>query len=292
MACGRRARSVKVGFVGAGIMGSRMATNILKAGHTITIYSRTRAKAEPLLAKGARWADSPGQAASDAACTITMVGGPEDVEEIYFGKILGAAKPGCLLIDMTTSSPTLAERIHKDAKARGVCTLDAPVTGGPAGAESASLTIMVGGAVPDFERAKPILSILGTTLLHFGVAGSGQRAKLVNQIVTMQNVISAIEGLFLSRKAGLDGETVMQLLQSGFADSKALRNSATKAFQNDFTPNFQPSLIVKDLRLALEEASRLGMELPGLATAKARWEELLRRYPSAGAIQEVARLYM
>lgn len=283
---------MNVAFVGTGIMGKAMAANLMKAGHALTVHSRTRQKAEALLAQGARWADSPAAAAAGADCFVTMVGGPQDVEQIYFGGALERAMPGALLVDMTTSSPRLAERIHAAAKARGLAALDAPVTGGPQGAAGASLIIMVGGDRADFERARPLLSAMGNSLIHFGGPGSGQRAKLVNQVVAMQNILSAIEGLFLARKAGLDTEAVLQMLQNGMADSKSLRGAAARALKGDFTPNFDPRHVVKDLNLAIEEADSLGLALPGLMNARARWQELVRRFPEARAVQEVARLYL
>ena len=212
---------MKLALVGTGIMGRHMAANLLKAGTALTVHSRTRQKADELTAQGAHRADSPGAAAKDADCVITMVG----------------------------------------------------------------------GEAADFERTKPVLASMGSTLVRFGAAGSGQRAKLVNQVVAMQNVIGAIEGLFLARKAGLDTSLVLQVLQNGMADSKSLRNSATRALQGDFSPNFHPAHVVKDLQLALGEAEALGMDLPGLRNARERWQELLRRFPEARAVQEVARLY-
>ena len=283
---------MNIAFIGLGIMGQRMAANLAKAGHALTLWSRTRQKAEALLAQGAKWAEGAAAAAQGADCVITIVGGPQDVEQIYFGGILDHAKAGALLLDMTTSSPRLAERIHAAAKARGVGALDAPVTGGPQGAEGGTLTIMVGGDKADFDRASPILSKLGNKLVYFNAPGNGQRAKLVNQVVGMQNIIAAVEGLFLARKAGLDTDTVLQTLQSGLADSKSLRSSAAKAIQGDFAPNFNPKHVVKDLTLAIEEADALGLDLPGLKNARARWQELLARFPDARAVQEVARLYM
>lgn len=283
--------SYHVAFIGTGIMGARMAARLIDAGHRLTVHSRTARKAEPLLARGARWAATPAQAAAHAECVFTMLGGPADVEAVYFGALLDAARPGTLLVDASTSSPRLAERIHAAAKARALRSLDAPVSGGPPGAESGALTIMVGGEASDFAAAQPLLGTLGATVLHLGAPGNGQRAKLVNQVVAMQNVIGAIEGLFLARKAGLDTSLVLQVLQNGMADSKSLRNSATRALQGDFSPNFHPAHVVKDLQLALEEAEALGMDLPGLRNARERWQELLRRFPEARAVQEVARLY-
>jgi 3-hydroxyisobutyrate dehydrogenase len=283
---------MNIAFIGLGIMGQRMAANLAKAGHSLTLWSRTRQKAEALLEQGAKWAEGAAAVVQGADCVITIVGGPQDVEQIYFGGILDHAEPGALLVDMTTSSPRLAVRIHAAAKTRGMGALDAPVTGGPHGAEAGTLTIMVGGDRADFDRASPILSKLGNTLVYFNAPGNGQRAKLVNQVIGMQNIISAIEGVFLARKAGLNTDTMLQTLQSGMADSKSLRGSAVKAIQGDFAPNFNPKHVVKDLTLAIEEADALGLDLPGLKNARARWQELLARFPDARAVHEVARLYM
>ena len=223
-----------------------------------------------------------------------MVSAPADVEEVYFGKggVLESAKAGALLVDMTTSSPKLAERIHAAAKAKGLRAIDAPVTGGEQGAAEGTLTIMVGGDKADFDAAQPLLATMGKTIVYFGAAGQGQRAKLVNQVIVSQNVLSAIEGLFFSRKAGLDGETMLATLQTGTADSKALRIQAARAFRGDFTPGFYPKHLVKDITLAIEEADSLGIDLRGLKNTRARWLELLYKHPEAKAIQDLARLYM
>lgn len=281
-----------IAFVGCGIMGAPMAASLLKAGHALTVHSRTRAKAAPLLARGARWAESAAAAAAAADCFVSMVSGPSDVEQVYFGGALDSARRGALLVDMSTSSPRLAERIHTAAARRGLAALDAPVSGGPQGAASASLVIMAGGDQAALERARSVLGAMGRTLLYFGAPGNGQRAKLVNQVVAMQNVLGAIEGLFLARRAGLDTDAVLQMLQDGMADSKSLRGSATRALKGDFAPTFDARLVVKDLTLAVEEADALGLDLPGLLNARARWQELLRRFPGARTVQEVARLYM
>lgn len=281
-----------IAFIGAGTMGGFMAANLIKQGHALRVHSRTRSRAQDLLAQGAVWADTPRIAARDAEVVITMVGGPRDVEQIYLEGVIEAAPAGALLIDMTTSSPSLAARIHAAAKARSLGALDAPVTGGPQGAEAGSLIIMAGGDAEDFERARPVLSAMGRTLLHYGGPGSGQRAKLVNQTVGMQNMISAIEGLFFARKAGLDTDQVLNMLQNGLTDSKALHGLAPRALKGEFPPNFNPVHVVKDLTLAIEEADSLGIDLPGLKTARQRWEELVSRFPEARAVHEVARLYM
>lgn len=275
-------------------MGVRQAANVLAGGFPLVAYSRSPEKADPLVAKGARRASTIAEASKGADAVITMVGAPADVEEVYFGKggVLDSAKPGALLIDMTTSSPRLAERISAAAKAKGLRAIDAPVTGGEQGAAEGTLTIMVGGDKADFEVAQPLLAKMGKTIVHFGAAGQGQRAKLVNQVIVAQNVLAAIEGLFFSRKAGLDGEVMLATLQTGTADSKALRIQAAKAFRGDFTPGFYPKHLVKDLTLAMEEADSLGIDLRGLKTVRARWLELLHKFPEAKSIQDLARLYM
>ena len=281
-------------FIGTGIMGVRQAANVLAGGFALTAYSRSPEKADPLVAKGARRAASIAEACRDADAIITRVSAPPDVEEVYFGKggVLESAKSGALLIDMTTSSPKLAERIHAAAQARGLRALDAPVTGGEQGAAEGTLTIMVGGDKADFDAAQPLLAKMGKTIVHFGAAGQGQRAKLVNQVIVAQNVLAAIEGLFFSRKAGLDGELMLATLQTGTADSKALRIQAAKAFRGDFTAGFYPKHLVKDITLAMEEADALGIDLRGLKTVRARWLELLYKFPEAKSIQDLARLYM
>ena len=166
------------------------------------------------------------------------------------------------------------------------------MTGGEQGAAEGTLTIMVGGDKADFNAAQPLLATMGKTIVYFGAAGQGQRAKLVNQVIVSQNVLSAIEGLFFSRKAGLDGETMLATLQTGTADSKALRIQAARAFRGDFTPGFYPKHLVKDITLAIEEADSLGIDLRGLKNTRARWLELLYKHPEAKAIQDLARLYM
>lgn len=281
-----------VAFVGLGIMGVRQAANLMKAGYTVTGYARTPAKAQEIVDKGAKLAPSVAEAVKGADAVITLVGAPKDVEEVYFPHVLDNAKPGALLIDMTTSSPKLAERIWKEAKAKGLRALDAPVTGGEQGAREGTLTILCGGAQEDFDAAMPVLSAMGKTIERFGAAGSGQRAKAVNQIIVQQNVLAAMEGLFFAKKAGLDGELMLKTLTTGTADSKALRVQAAKAMRGDFTPGFYPVHALKDLEIAIEESDALGMDLKGLKNMRDRWKALLSKHPDAKAIQDLARLYM
>lgn len=283
----------KIAFIGTGIMGKSMASNLLKAGYPVTVYNRTRSKADTLIEQGAQWADTPAQAAQEADFVISMVGTPQDVRDTYLGEggVLQAMRSGSILIDMTTSSPRLAAEVHQKAKERGVGALDAPVTGGPAGAENATLIIMVGGDSEHLERAKPVLEAMGQSVLHYGEPGNGQRAKLVNQTVAMLNMLSAIEGLFFARKAGLDTDQILSMLQAGLADSRSLRGAGPLALKGDFQPNFHPAHVVKDLTIAIEESDSLGLDLAMLKAARGRWQKLLEQYPNAAAVQEVARLY-
>jgi len=288
---------MKVAFIGLGMMGEPQAANLMAAGHALTVHARRRARAEALVGKGAQFAATLADAVRGAEAVITMVSAPADVEAVYFGSgqmpgLLDSAAPGTLLVDMTTSSPRLAARIHAAALTKGLRALDAPVTGGVKGAREGSLTILAGGDAADFADARPLLDAMGKTIVHFGAAGQGQRAKLVNQIIVTQNVLAAVEGLFFSRKAGLDAETVLATMQTGTADSKALRIQAAMAFRGDFTPGFFPKHVVKDITLAIEESDALGMDLRGLKNVRDRWLELLYKYPEAQSVQDIARLYM
>lgn len=281
-----------IAFIGTGIMGVRQAANLVRAGHPLVAYSRTPSKADPLVALGATVAPTIADAVKNADVVITLIGAPKDVEEVYFQHVLGAAKPGALLIDMTTSSPKLAEKIATAARAKGLRALDAPVTGGEQGAREGTLTILCGGAQEDYDAALPILQRMGKTIARFGGPGAGQRAKAVNQIIVQQNVLAAVEGLAFGKRAGLDVEVLLQTLQTGTADSKALRFQATRAIRGDFTPGFYPAHALKDLEIAIEESDALGMDLQGLKNMRDRWKELFRRYPDANSIQDIIRLYL
>lgn len=271
-----RAR-VDIGFIGTGVMGGAMVGHLLAAGHRVTVHSRTRARAEPLLAAGAGWADSPGAAAAGADFVVTIVGYPEDVRAVYFGAdgILAAARPGAVLIDMTTSAPSLAREISAAAEARDLAALDAPVTGGDIGARDATLSIMVGGDAAACERARPILSLLGRTVLRQGGPGAGQHAKLTNQIALASTMIGVMEALRYARGAGLEPETVLASIGVGAAASWPLNNLLPRVLRNDFAPGFYVRHFLKDLRIALDEAERMGLELPGLQLARRLYEEVV-----------------
>jgi 3-hydroxyisobutyrate dehydrogenase len=262
-----------VTFIGTGIMGGSMAGHLLAAGHRLHVHSRTRAKAEPLLARGATWHDTPASAAADGQVVVTMLGLPSDVEQVYFGTdgssgIIATAAPGSLLIDMTTSSPRLAERIAAAAAARGLAAVDAPVSGGDVGARNAQLVIMAGGDQPAFERARPLLELLGKSVTRLGAAGSGQRCKLANQVAVAVGMVAWCEALAVARAGGLDAAAVQQVISGGAAGSWGLTNLAPRALAGDFAPGFLVRHLVKDIHLARQEAEVTGLELPGLAVAE------------------------
>ena len=264
--------SSAVTFIGTGIMGSRMAEHLIANGHSLHVHNRTRKKAEVLLKKGAVWHDTPESAAAASDTVITMLGLPSDVEQVYFGQagaegVLAASKPGSLLIDMTTSSPRLAERISHAAEERGIATLDAPVSGGDVGAREASLVIMVGGRQEAFDRAVPLFEQLGQSITLLGPAGNGQRCKLVNQIAVAVGMVAWCEALAVAKAAGLDPSVAQGVISGGAAGSWGLSNLAPRALNKDFKPGFLVRHLVKDILLAREEADRYGVCLPGLEVA-------------------------
>ncbi|MCL4211725.1 MAG: NAD(P)-dependent oxidoreductase [Phycisphaeraceae bacterium] len=264
----------RIAWIGLGVMGLPMAGHLLRQGHRLTVYTRTRGKASPLLEQGAAWADTPAAASDGADIAISMVGMPSDVEETHLGPsgTLAAANPPKLLIDMTTSRPSLARRIHREAARRGAGSLDAPVSGGDVGARNASLSIMVGGDAADFERALPILRAMGRTIIHQGGPGAGQHTKMVNQILIASHMMGACEGLLYAIRAGLDATKVIESVGSGAAGSWAINNLGPRMIRRDFEPGFFVEHFIKDLGIALDEAAQLGLALPGLALASQLYE--------------------
>ena len=275
-----------VGFIGTGIMGRSMAGHLLAAGHSLHVHNRTRQKAEPLLAAGACWHDDPGSVAAVSDVVITMLGLPSDVEQVYFGGVadgtpdhadglLARARPGTLLIDMTTSSPSLASRIAAAAAARRLAAIDAPVSGGDVGARHATLVIMAGGEATAVERARPVLDRLGKSVTRLGPAGAGQRCKLANQIAVAVGMVAWCEALAHARAGGLDPAAVQQVISGGAAGSWALTNLAPRSLAGDFTPGFLVRHLVKDIRIAQACAEESGIELPGLATAERLYDAVV-----------------
>jgi 3-hydroxyisobutyrate dehydrogenase len=259
----------KFGWIGTGVMGVSMAGHLLKAGFPVTAYSRTKSKAEPLLAQGAKWADTPRAVAAASDVIFSIVGFPSDVREVLLGSdgALAGSKPGNVLVDMTTSEPALAVEIAQAAKAKGVFSVDAPVSGGDVGAKNATLSIMVGGDKEVVEALTPCFNAMGKTIVYQGGAGAGQHTKMVNQILIATNMIGVCEALLYGYKAGLDLPTVMQSVGSGAAGSWSLANLGPRIMNDNFDPGFFVEHFIKDMGIALAEARRMGLALPGLALA-------------------------
>ena len=258
-----------IGWIGTGVMGSSMCGHLLEAGYPITLFSRTRARAEALIERGAEWVETPAEAATRSEVVFTMVGFPADVREVVLGDrgTLAGAREGSVLVDMTTSEPTLAREIRAAAVERGVESIDAPVSGGDIGARNATLSIMVGGDAGAVERVRPLFEVMGKTIVRQGEAGAGQHAKMVNQVLIATGMIGVCEALLYAYRAGLDLETVLTSVSGGAAGSWSLTNYAPRMLAGDFEPGFFVEHFIKDMEIALAEARRLDLALPGLALA-------------------------
>ncbi len=281
-----------VGFIGVGVMGKSMAGHILRAGYPLVVYSRTKSKADELLQAGAQWQDTPADVAAKANVMITMVGYPSDVEEVYLGEngIVNHAKAGSYLIDMTTSKPSLAEKIYQEAKAKGLFSLDAPVSGGDVGAREAKLTIMVGGDEAAFAEVQPILALMGTNIILQGKAGAGQHTKMSNQIAIASNMIGVCEAMVYAKKAGLDPGNVLNSIGAGAAGSWSLSNLAPRMLAGNFAPGFYVKHFIKDMTIALESAKEMGLLTPGLELAKSLYDELARMGEEESGTQALFKL--
>ncbi len=257
----------RIAWIGTGVMGFSMCGHIMAKGYGTTVYNRTKEKALPLVEKGATWADSPREAAENADVVLTMVGFPNDVREVYFGKdgILEAARPGLILVDMTTTDPALSVEIYHAAKERGVYAIDAPVSGGDLGARNATLSIMIGGDLEVVDAVRPILEAMGKNIVYQGPEGAGQHTKMCNQIVIAGTMVGVCESLVYGFKAGLDLPTMLSSIQGGAAGCWSLTNLAPRVLKRDFSPGFFVDHFIKDMGIALKEASRMGLSLPGLA---------------------------
>ncbi len=266
----------KIAFIGTGIMGAAMAGHLLDAGHALFVYNRTREKAAPLLQKGAVWRDTPAACVEEAEFAITIVGYPKDVEETYFGAdgLFFGAKPGTILIDMTTSSPRLARRIYEEARARDMHALDAPVSGGDAGARNAMLSIMAGGDEDAFFRALPLFEAMGKGVSRIGGAGAGQHTKMANQIAIAGAIAGVSEAVAYAKTAGLDAKAVLQAISGGAAGSWQLTNNGPKMLTGDNAAGFYIKHFVKDMNIALDEAGEGGIMLPVLGIVAAMYSEL------------------
>jgi 3-hydroxyisobutyrate dehydrogenase len=265
-----------IGFIGMGVMGRSMAVHLHKAGYQVLVYSRTREKAEEVLNAGAEWVASVPELAQKAQVMISMVGYPSDVEQIYLGDegIIRHAQPNAYLIDMTTSSPSLAKQIYKEAKSSGMFALDAPVSGGDVGAREARLSIMVGGDEAVFAEMLPIFQVMGKNIVRQGEAGAGQYTKMCNQIAIASNMIGVCEALFYAKKAGLDPLTVLRSIETGAAGSWSLSNLGPRIIAGNFEPGFYVKHFIKDMGIALQSAEQMGISLPGLTLAKSLYDRL------------------
>jgi 3-hydroxyisobutyrate dehydrogenase len=259
----------RVGWIGTGVMGRWMCQHLMSKGFAATVYNRSKDKAQQLLDQGAAWGDTPKAVAERSDVVFAIVGFPRDVREVFLGThgALAGSKAGSILVDMTTSEPSLAREIYDAAKPKGVGSVDAPVSGGDVGAKEARLSIMVGGDADVVDAVKPLFECMGKTIVHQGGPGAGQHTKMVNQILIATNMIGVCEALLYGYKAGLDLNTVLQSVGGGAAASWSLNNLGPRIIQRNFEPGFFVEHFIKDMGVALDEAKRMGLCLPGLALA-------------------------
>ena len=264
----------RIGWIGTGVMGRWMCQHAIAKGYSATVYNRSKDKLQPLLELGAKAADSPKAAAEQSDVVFAIVGFPKDVREVFLGAngALAGSKRGTVLVDMTTSEPSLAKEIYEAAKAKGVAALDAPVSGGDVGAKNAALSIMIGGDKDVVAAVQPVFECMGRTIIHQGAPGAGQHTKMVNQILIAANMIAVCEGLLYGYKAGLDLETVFKSVSVGAAGSKALEVLGPRMMARNFEPGFYVEHFIKDMGIALAEAEKMNLCLPGLALAKQLYE--------------------
>lgn len=256
----------QIAFIGVGIMGGSMVRNLMKAGYQVTIYSRTKAKCADTIAEGAVWTDTVADCVKGAEAVFSIVGYPKDVEEVYFGAngILANAAPGAYVVDMTTTSPALAVRIYEEGVKKGLHPMDAPVTGGDAGAKAGTLAILVGGEQADFDACLPLFQAMGRNIVRMGPAGSGQHAKMANQIAIAGTLSGVCEALSYAKAKGLDLNVLLSAISTGAAGSFQMTGMAPKIVSGDFAPGFIMKHFIKDMGLADEEALASGLKLPVL----------------------------
>jgi len=268
---------MQIGFIGTGVMGTGIILNLLKAGHTVVVYNRTKAHAEAVLTAGATWAETPEAVAAQSQLVMTMVGYPSDVEEVYTGEhgIFAGIKAGSTVVDMTTSTPALAVKLTQLAHDHDVQALDAPVSGGDVGAKNATLTVMVGGDKAAYDQVLPVFQQLGQRVNYFGGAGKGQHTKMANQIMIAGTMTGLTEMLVYAKAAGLDLPQVLATLSSGGADNWSMDNYVPRILKGDYTPGFFAKHFLKDLRIALQEADRMGLDLPATRQAKLLYEAMV-----------------
>ncbi len=258
---------LKIGWIGTGVMGNAMCGHLLEAGHELSVFNRTKAKCDNLVAKGAEWCETPRQVAQNSTIIFSIVGFPQDVERVLLGDdgVLAGAVPDSVIVDMTTSSPQLARKVHGAAKEKSVAALDAPVSGGDIGARDAALAIMVGGEKPVYDRVQPLFDIMGKNIAYMGDPGAGQHTKMCNQILVAGTIIGTVESLLYAFKAGMDLDSVIDVIGQGAARSWTINNLGRRIARKDYDPGFFIKHFVKDMGIALAEAQRMNLCLPGLA---------------------------
>jgi 3-hydroxyisobutyrate dehydrogenase len=262
--------SYRLAWIGTGVMGLSMCGHLLARGAQVVVFNRTKGKAQPLLDRGARWVDSPREAAAQADVVFTMVGFPSDVRQVYFGEdgVLAGTDADAVLVDMTTTEPSLAIEIAEAADAKDASAIDAPVSGGDVGARNATLSIMAGGDAAAFERVRPLFEAMGKNIVHEGGPGTGQHTKMCNQIVVAGTMIGVCESLLYGARAGLDLEKMLASIRGGAAGCWTLDNLAPRVIKGNFDPGFFVEHFIKDMGIALDEAARMRLALPGLALVK------------------------
>ncbi|MCG8337838.1 MAG: NAD(P)-dependent oxidoreductase [Proteobacteria bacterium] len=258
-----------IGWIGTGVMGQSMCLHLIKAGYQAFVYNRSKEKAANLEAEGATWCDSPADVAKNSRVIFSIVGFPADVEEVILGQqgALQTAREGCILVDMTTSEPVLADKIAQMAKKKNVLSLDAPVSGGDLGAREGKLAIMVGGDKAAYDAVLPMFQVMGENIAYMGSAGAGQHTKMSNQILIASTMIGVVESLLYAFKAGLDPDGVIDVIGKGAASSWSINNLGRRIVKGDFDPGFFIKHFIKDMGIALDEAKRMNLSLPGLALA-------------------------
>ncbi|HIX69352.1 MAG TPA: NAD(P)-dependent oxidoreductase [Candidatus Enterococcus stercoravium] len=267
---------MKVGFIGIGVMGYSIAGHLLDAGHEVHVYNRTKAKADAIVARGAIWQDTPWDVTAASEVVFSMVGYPKDVEEIYYGEngVFHGDVTGKILVDMTTSTPTLAEKIAKTAAEKGAEAMDAPVSGGDLGAKNATLTIMCGGEPAVFDKLLPLFQVMGKTYTLHGPAGKGQHTKMANQIMIAGTMTGMTEMLVYAKAAGLDMPKVIQTLSGGSASNWSMENYGPRILKEDYSAGFFVKHFIKDLKIALDEAQKMSLDLPATNLACQLYERL------------------
>lgn len=267
---------MKIGFIGVGVMGGPMVLNLMKKGFDVSIYTRTKSKAEGVIAAGAHWCDTIADCAAGRDVVITIVGYPKDVEEVYFSEkgILNSADKGTVLIDMTTTSPRLSERIYAAAKEKGMTALDAPVSGGDVGAQKGTLAIMVGGDRDAFDKMHDVFAAMGTNIRYQGGAGCGQHTKMANQIAISGCVAAVCEAIAYAKRCGLDPQDMFDAISTGAAGSWQLTNNGQKIINGDYAPGFYVKHFIKDMNIALDEAQARDLDLTVLHMVRDKYDEL------------------